>query len=198
MEKQLLNWALENSGTPASGDDSKELSSEKLAFLSSAFGPADSVKMRECVCCITDKQDTTENKMIALDNLELLVESIDNACDVEKLNLWIPLLDALNDEQLTCGILWVMGTAAQNNKVVQDLLVEKYKILPQIIKLLHLNHSVSKKTLYVISSLLCENENSKREFENLDGLHHLKTCSSFELLTDRINFIIETVLNKHE
>ena len=109
MEKQFLKWALENSGTPASGDDRKELNSEKLAFLSSAFGPADSVKMRECVRCITDKQDTTENKLIALDNLELLVESIDNACDVEKLDLWSPLLDVLNDEELTCGILWVDG-----------------------------------------------------------------------------------------
>jgi hsp70-interacting protein len=196
MEKQLLKWALENSGTPASGDDGKELNSEKLAFLSSAFGPADSTKMKECVRCITDKQDATENKLIALDNLELLVESIDNACDVEKLNLWSPLLDVLNDGELTCGVLWVVGTAAQNNRVVQDLLVEKHKILPQTIKLLHSNPPVSKKALYAISSLLCENENSKREFEALDGLHHLKTCCGVELLKDRINFIIETVLNK--
>lgn len=198
MEKQLLKWALENSGTPGSGDDNKELSSERLAFLNSAFDPADSVKMRGCIRCITDKQDTIENKLIALDNLELLVESIDNACDVEKLDLWNPLLDSLNNEELTCGILWIIGTAAQNNGIVQDLLVEKYKILPRIIALLHSSPSISKKALYAISSLLCENENSKREFEGLDGLHHLKTCSGSDLFNDRIDFMIETVLNKRE
>ena len=200
MEKQILKWALENTDAPAPSDERKEESSaEKFAFLSAALGPSDAVKMRECVCCITDKQDTTENKLIALDNLELLVESIDNACDVEKLDLWSPLLGVLDDQELTCGILWVVGTASQNNKTVQDLLVEKYGILSRIVRLLHFSPTVSKKALYAISSLLCENANSRQRFKELNGLHHLQTCSGSDILEDRINFLIgRCSINRNE
>src|ERR1700722_6114367 len=99
MEKQLLKWALESSGAQDSKDGNKDQNAEKFAFLSAALGPSDAIKMKECVRCITDKLDITENKLIALDNLELLVESIDNACDIEKLGLWRPLLQVLNDTE---------------------------------------------------------------------------------------------------
>jgi len=62
-----------------------------------------------------------EQKDIAWDNLELLVESLDNANDLEPLKLWPRILAFIsmthenattNDRRLAA---WVIGTAIQNN-----------------------------------------------------------------------------------
>lgn len=71
-------------------------------------------------------------KLTALDDLEQLIESIDNANNLGPLGLWAPLLALLrhddddNDEQqqqhpdVRRMAAWCVGTAVQNNPVAQE------------------------------------------------------------------------------
>lgn len=51
-----------------------------------------------------------------------LIESIDNAADMQNMNMWPKVLDLLTDKQdpiikLAC---WICGTAIQNNPKAQE------------------------------------------------------------------------------
>lgn len=59
--------------------------------------------------------------MIALDNLELLIEGIDNARNIENMKLWPAVIKQLEakDAEVRKGTAWVCGTAVQNNPEAQ-------------------------------------------------------------------------------
>lgn len=63
-----------------------------------------------------------ENKLIAFDNFEQLVESMDNANNLEPLRLWTPLVQLLGhqNEDMRRMAAWCVGTAVQNNEKAQD------------------------------------------------------------------------------
>lgn len=75
----------------------------------------------DAVACISDPEDTIENKEIALDNLELLIEGIDNARNIENMKLWPAIIKQLDHEapEVRKGTAWVCGTAVQNNPEAQ-------------------------------------------------------------------------------
>ncbi|KAI9850366.1 MAG: hsp70 nucleotide exchange factor fes1, partial [Pleopsidium flavum] len=91
---QLLKWSIENSeGTqnePAGSSDSNAVplsghgvNAEVLASL--LGGPSDADLMKESMAAIRSPEITMENKLIAFDNLEQLIETIDNANNMEPL-----------------------------------------------------------------------------------------------------------------
>lgn len=212
QNKDLLKWALENSALSNNEmqecGTSKVVNSEtleqKIRFFQSAMGPSDADNMRISVACIADSEATKENLDIALDNLEMLVESIDNAKDMEKMGLWTPLMEKLQYEQnvtsdLTAhiqeGILWVIGTAAQNNPIVQQLMVSKYDMLPKLLTLLSKsNHfAVRKKSLYCISSICTEFKKGIEKLEEFNGLNLLRKVAAEEVgLADRIQYMLDS------
>jgi hsp70-interacting protein len=51
-----------------------------------------------------------------------MIESIDNANDMQKLGLWPPLVKLLEDssDQIRQQAAWVAGTAVQNNPKAQE------------------------------------------------------------------------------
>jgi hsp70-interacting protein len=65
-------------------------------------------------------------RLTAFDNLELLVEQIDNASNLDILKLWPPLLATLSspEPQLRRYAAWVIGTAVQNNPKAQGHLFQ--------------------------------------------------------------------------
>lgn len=71
--------------------------------------------------CITDSTATLENREIAFDNLEQLVENLDNANNLENLKLWEPLVGQLDstDKEMRFMAAWCVGTAVQNNEKSQ-------------------------------------------------------------------------------
>lgn len=129
----LLKWGIENSAAAsnAAGTDAeaaaaaprKELDTEALQhFL--ANSPSDAELMKGCMEIIRSPGDeiSLENKLIAFNNFEQLVESLDNSNNMEVLGLWTPLVETLDheDSEMRMMAAWCIGTAVQNNEKSQD------------------------------------------------------------------------------
>ncbi|KNE71716.1 hypothetical protein AMAG_20441 [Allomyces macrogynus ATCC 38327] len=73
--------------------------------------------MKDAMAVIADSSKHMEDRLLAFDELELLVESIDNANDLKPCNLWRPLLAQFQDpsEDIRVFAAWVTATAIQNN-----------------------------------------------------------------------------------
>ena len=145
---ELLKWSIENSTTTPTGVTSsggnnnndtaaqdtgaqaqapRNLDPELLAQL--LGGPSDAELMQAAVAHVvageTDGEVTLESRLTALDNLEQLVESLDNANLLGPLGLWTPLLGLLGHAEpaLRRMAAWCVGTAVQNNAPAQERLL---------------------------------------------------------------------------
>jgi hsp70-interacting protein len=85
-------------------------------------GPSDAELMVNCMDAINSAGTTLDDKLIAFDNLEQLVETIDNANNLKALGLWTPLVQLLKNEEpeLRRMAAWCIGTAVQNNPTAQE------------------------------------------------------------------------------
>lgn len=161
---QLLKWSIENSADasadPTSTTDPKaERPSGRpinASALNSLFGgPSDADLMKQSMAAILSPEITLENKFIAFDNFEQLIENLDNANNMENLGLWQPLVGLLgNDEaQLRMYAAWCVGTAVQNNEKSQSSLLAGDAI-PTLVKLSteDSDEQVRRKAIYALSS----------------------------------------------
>ncbi len=128
---QLLKWGIENSEASRStqdsedasrppGDGTRGLDPQLLAAL--LGGPSDADLMREAMAAILAPDVDLANKLIAFENFEMLIESIDNANNMESLGLWMPLVDQLKSEEAKLREMaaWCVSTAVQNNVKAQE------------------------------------------------------------------------------
>ena len=122
-------------------------------------GPSEADLMKAAIELITDTTDesiTLDDRLTAFDNFEQLIESLDNANNLEKLSLWTPLLSLLEHEEreLRRMAAWCVGTAVQNNFKTQERLLAMGGIPP----LVHLathdeeHEAVRRKAVYALSS----------------------------------------------
>ncbi|KAK4168051.1 nucleotide exchange factor Fes1-domain-containing protein [Cladorrhinum sp. PSN259] len=109
-------------GAAAAGPSS-HLNAEVLAALMG--GPSDADLMKAAMEVLHDPTCDLENKLIAFDNFEQLIESLDNANNLANLSLWTPLLELLADEndEIRLYAAWCVGTAVQNNVKSQERLL---------------------------------------------------------------------------
>ena len=161
---QLLKWSIENSETasvdPTSTTDPKaERPSGRpinAEALNSLFGgPSDADLMKESMAAVLSPQITLENKLVAMDNFEQLIENLDNANNMEVLGLWAPLVQLLkNDEaELRRYAAWCVGTAVQNNVKAQErLLAEDAISVLTNLSIEDANEPVRRKAIYALSS----------------------------------------------
>lgn len=132
--QDLLKWSIQNStpaddnaanGAGAAPDAGRGLNAEAIKALMG--GPSDAELMQAAVAhaTSTDPEVPLDSKITALDNLEQLIESLDNANLLSTLGLWTPLLGLLahEDAQMRLMTAWVVGTAVQNNAPSQERLV---------------------------------------------------------------------------
>ena len=128
---QLLKWGIENSDATtvdpsASTDPTAErssgrpLNSEALQAL--LGGPSNADLMKSSMAAIQSGEVPLDQKLVAFDNFEQLIENIDNANNMESLGLWTPLVELLGDEQAEIRRMaaWCIGTAVQNNERAQE------------------------------------------------------------------------------
>jgi hsp70-interacting protein len=121
---ELFKWGIENSDAsrnePSSAPPRGNLNPEILAALMG--GPSDADRMKDAISAIENPEVDMENKMIAFDNFEQLVENIDNANNMESLGLWAPLVKLLESEEKELRMMaaWCAGTAVQNNVKAQE------------------------------------------------------------------------------
>ncbi|KAL2191896.1 Fes1-domain-containing protein [Thermothelomyces heterothallicus CBS 203.75] len=183
----LLRWSIENS-TPSSGangtaavtthagdgEETGTAGADQAAttnrtapagtnlnpeILSALFGgPSEAELMRAAMEVITDAEATLENKLIAFDNFEQLIESLDNANNLEPLALWTPLLSMLEHEEreLRRMAAWCVGTAVQNNVRSQERLLAMGGV-PTLVRLAleeAEDVAVRRKAIYALSSAI--------------------------------------------
>jgi hsp70-interacting protein len=128
----LLKWSIENSDVSKTAEPTQprtQLNPELLAQLMG--GPSDADRMISSMQAIHNPSVDHENKAIAWDNFEQLVENLDNANNMEALKLWVPLCEMLEseerqDREMAC---WCLGTAVQNNIKCQER-VSFFAVLP--------------------------------------------------------------------
>lgn len=161
---ELLKWSIENSETskadPNAAAPTTNLTPEVMAALMG--GPSDADLMKAAMEVITsDHPDVSlDDKVVAFDNFEQLIEGLDNANNIAALGLWQPLLaQLLNEErELRKMAAWCIGTAVQNNEKTQDKLHEVGG-LPTIVEVAVKDgehEDVRRKAVYALSSA-CRN-----------------------------------------
>ncbi|KXH49958.1 nucleotide exchange factor Fes1 [Colletotrichum simmondsii] len=166
---ELLKWSIENqetggeNGTSAPADatavraPASTLNPEAIAALF-GNGPSDAELMKLSMEAITspDPEITLDNKLIAFDNFEQLIENLDNANNIANLGLWTPLLSCLEHEahELRRMAAWCVGTAVQNNLPSQERLLAVGGI-PPLVALATKDgeeEAVRRKAVYALSS----------------------------------------------
>ena len=161
---QLLKWSIENSENPSADPTSttdpkaerpsgRPLDPDVLNSL--LGGPTDADLMKESMAAILSPDITLDNKVVAFDNFEQLIETIDNANNMESLGLWTPLVGLLtdNEAELRKYAAWCLGTAVQNNVKAQQKLLAMNTI-PTLAKLSteEARDDVRRKAIYALSS----------------------------------------------
>lgn len=176
---QLLQWSVANSTAPGvpvpSAKRKEEINPQAISALFG--GPSDADLMMAAMNAISspDPNLSLEDKIIAFDNLEQLIENLDNANNLAPLALWPPLLDCLGHKEpkLRQMAAWCIGTAVQNNAACQEVLVANNG-LPKLTQLAvgkEEEKHVRRKAIYALSSA-CRNHQPamdilRRELENL-------------------------------
>jgi hypothetical protein len=128
---ELLKWGVENSGASRQPTDPSDPSTvpppttrglNEDALKALMGGPSDADLMRESMAALLSDELDLDNKMVAFDNFEQLVETIDNANNMEPLGLWTPLVGLLGHKEADMRRMaaWCIGTAVQNNEKAQD------------------------------------------------------------------------------
>ena len=158
---ELLKWSVENSAVTTKDPSSppppqRTLDPEVLAAI--LGGPSDADLMCESMAAVqsTDPSITLEDKLVAFDNFEQLIENLDNANNIGPLALWTPLLSCLDNEEkdIRKFAAWCIGTAVQNNQPSQERLLAMGGI-ERLVKLATSEKEgkeVRKKAVYALSS----------------------------------------------
>ncbi|KAJ5180301.1 Hsp70 nucleotide exchange factor fes1 [Penicillium capsulatum] len=160
---KLLKWSVQNSpqqnadGTTTAPPSAEEAARNLTPDMVNALfgGPSEAELMKAAMEVLHSNESDLENKLIAFDNFEQLIESIDNANNLEPLGLWTPLIQLLKHEDADMRRMaaWCVGTAVQNNTKAQDKLVVMNAI-PTLVSTAtsDSNAATRKKAIYALSS----------------------------------------------
>ncbi|RDW89306.1 Fes1-domain-containing protein [Coleophoma cylindrospora] len=127
----LLKWSVENSSATAEDPTARapptgtQLNPDILNSLFGGPSDADLMKMSMSAILSEDPEVSLDDKLVAFDNFEQLIENLDNANNLEPLALWTPLLGCLAHDAADIRKMaaWCVGTAVQNNEKSQERLL---------------------------------------------------------------------------
>jgi hsp70-interacting protein len=159
----LLKWSIENTDSAKAPDTNgdapktdRAAEAPNLDALRALMGgPSEADMMREAMAAIVNPQIDAENKMIAWENLEMMVQNLDNANNLQPLGMWEPLVKQLEetDADTRAMAAWTIGTAAQNNTKTQEKVLE-FGAYQQLVKMATGDSDLTarKKAIYALSS----------------------------------------------
>lgn len=155
---------------------------------------SDADKMKDAVKTFTDTTKDLAERVEALEDLQALVETIDNAngvfserspspelflvlihrssLDLPKIGALAPVIQMLEDPnpEIQTVAAWVLGTCCQNNKESQDKLIEQGALKALVHVLAHTKSANTRgKALNAISGLVRANPHAMDQFRLLDG-----------------------------
>lgn len=179
--ESLLRWGLANSN-PEDLQQAQNAPRQPLdpGIIDAILGKPDAVLMKEALEIALDDSKNEDDRVVALDNFEMLIESLDNANDLTKLNMWTPLLSLLSSQSdaIVLNTLWILGTAVQNNPKAQSDFLARDPLPLLLSALKSPSPDVRSKALYALSGSLKHSEPAATRFEELDGWVALKSCLS--------------------
>jgi len=197
----LLRWGIENSspGDRAAVSERRDLDP---AIIDHILGKPDAQLMKEALDVALDGSRDEDQRIAAMDDLEMLVENIDNANNLQKLKMWEPLHGLVGLPSTTDGLrlqtLWVLGTALQNNPAAQFSYLSLDPI-PTILACLSPSSNSAgtrAKAMYALSGLLKHNAVAVKQFTELQGWNTLRNSleDSDIILRRKTAFLINTLL----
>ncbi|KAF8958920.1 hsp70 nucleotide exchange factor fes1 [Entomortierella lignicola] len=201
---ELLKWSIINQATEkedasASGGSKKPLEKLDPEMIDAILGKSDSQLMLEALTVIKNPQATDEDKELAWEDFEMLIQQIDNASNIENMKMWPPILEELKNSnpKFREQAAWVCGTATQNNPKAQAAFL-KEKGLTAVIELISDSETyVRAKAIYALSGAIKHFEPALQEFKNLGGyktlVSLLKSENDVSLLRKAV-FLINTLL----
>lgn len=118
-----------------------------------------------------NEEATLENRLVALDNFEMLVEQVDNAKNMKNIGLWDPIYTLLkhNEDEIKIAAAACTGTAINNDYDTQDTFFEMDPLPLFISYLKSSNKALQNKALLNISGLLKHNPIAVHKFTSVGG-----------------------------
>ena len=143
-------------------------------MLEQLFGGTDEpALMKQAIVVASNPETTVENKIVALENFEMLIENLDNANNIENIKLWPQIVSFLNNPENEIRVLaaLIVGIAVQNNPLAQKAYISHNGVKPLID--IALDSSTLKdlyfKALFALLSLIRNDEAAYQEFEKYHG-----------------------------
>ncbi|EJD05711.1 nucleotide exchange factors-like protein [Fomitiporia mediterranea MF3/22] len=186
--QSLLRWSIENSAADASNVEQPQHTQQPRqidpGIIDAILGRPDSVLMKEALDVATKEESGEDARLQALDDFEMLIEQIDNANNIEKMSMWPTLRDLLSSDAssdaIRAAVLWIIGTAVQNNPSAQNAYLSlSDSPLSVILSRLAPNESSSQtrsKAVYALSGLLKHNARGVKLMEESGGWKILKAA----------------------
>ncbi|OEL29197.1 hypothetical protein BAE44_0009785 [Dichanthelium oligosanthes] len=176
----MLQWAIGNSDPEklkAEAADAQKLSADEL------------LKRRQEIKELMEKlkmPSDADLMKIAIGDLKNSSISLEDRQHLDKLGGLLPVIQELNNtnEEIRITSAWVLGTASQNNALVQNQILG-YGALAGLVKM---GYSTSTeeaaKALYAISALIRNNVNGQEAFHSENGsamLQHILVSNSIDV-----------------
>lgn len=201
--QSLLRWGIENSqnGAPADQQPSEPLDPHVIDMI---LGRPDAELMKEALALALDETKGEEARMTALDDFEMLVENIDNANDMEKLDMWKPVQHLLqsssSSNDIKANSLWIIGTAVQNNPSAQNAYLSlpdsPIAVILSVLSPTDGSSAVRSKAVYALSGLLKHNVRAVKLLEESEGWEVLRSALEDPDITVRrkVVFLLNALL----
>ncbi|XP_014517152.1 hsp70 nucleotide exchange factor FES1 [Vigna radiata var. radiata] len=173
----MLQWAISHSDPEKLKDSAeaqqrlspRELEKRSLEIkeiMEKIKMPSDAELMKIAIRDLNNVSTSLEDRRRALQELLELVESLDNANDLDKLGGLVAVSKELNhsDPGIRTIAAWVLGKASQNNPIVQQQIME-LRVLSRLVKMVNSNSlEEANKALYAVSALIRNNLASQELF----------------------------------
>ncbi|KDQ16580.1 hypothetical protein BOTBODRAFT_107021 [Botryobasidium botryosum FD-172 SS1] len=181
--QSLLRWSIENS-TPGDAPSGPPRSIQDLdpAIIDHILGKPDAVLMKEALEGAMDLNRDESSRVTSLDDLEMLIENLDNANDLQTLKMWEPIISLVSSpsDAIRLNALWVLGTAIQNNPKAQSAFMS-YDPLPTILSVISSTETNSSaqtrsKAIYCLSGALKHNAPAVDKMQELGGWNVLNNA----------------------
>ncbi|RKP30662.1 Hsp70 nucleotide exchange factor FES1 [Metschnikowia bicuspidata] len=194
MDK-LLQWSIaQQSGDKEAMD---RIGQPDPKMLQQLFGgPDEPTLMKQAIVILNNDEATDEAKLVALENFELLIENLDNANNIENMNMWPSIIAQLSSSKPDFQLLAasIIGVATQNNPKSQEAFLKHEKgiqLLTRILKDSSSLDGVVLKALFALSSLVRNCDAACKKFVELDGwnLINLSAAESHHLLLRKLSLI---------
>lgn len=194
MDK-LLQWSIaQQSGDKDAMD---RIGQPDPKMLEQLFGgPDEPTLMKQAIVILNNPEASDENKLVALENFEMLIENLDNANNIENMKMWPSIIDQLSSSKSEFQVLAasIVGIATQNNPNSQEAFLKHENGLQELSRILgdpQSSEEVVMKALFAVSSLVRNCAAACNQFVKLGGwkLINISEKHSHKLLLRKLSLV---------